>query len=168
MFLMPNSNFRLCRTFGILFVALSLTGCAQSKQYAGPLLTKDKVAIISGYQGPDMWTPSLLQGVPTPWITHLDGESLGVPYLGAPQSIQVLPGSYNITIYFEHWTKNYCGTLNINVEAGKSYIYYEEGEPPLVRVRERASGQIVASQPLEWVFMLALTCPVTHVTPAED
>ena len=164
-----NTTLRLRSVLGIFVVALLLAGCVTQKQYFGPDLPDSEIVVIRGYSGPDMWTPALLQGVPNPFITHLDGKSLGIPgLLSAPHRIEVLPGSYDVTVFFEHWFKNYCGTFNINAEADKNYVFREiEGDPPHVQVHEKWSRK-VASAPLERVSLFALPCPTPKAPLAED
>ena len=160
--------FRLKWLFMVVCPMLILGGCLATKQYPGPERPKKEIAIIRGYQGPDRWTPSLLQGVPTPFITHLDGKSLGLPHLGAPHSVQVLPGTHAVTFGLEHWWFNYCITLDIDVEAGKTYLYVENGDPPRLELYDTETRVIVASEKLDRVSAFAFTCPVQPIESTYD
>jgi hypothetical protein len=107
-----------------LCIFLLLIGCTTEPivAYEGPILPKDKIAIItSPYYG--FWTINLLRLD----LNCIDGK--GVPRLG--QEIQVLPGMHQIQINVKHGyvvTESPTFGGNIEFEALANHEYLANGQ----------------------------------------
>ncbi len=84
---------------GVLLVALTLCACGPARTYDGPARPRSEVAVLhvvgygsaTGYPG-DVSTDAQLVAID------------GVPYRGAPQVVQVLPGKHTLEV---RWTRSW-------------------------------------------------------------